>query len=436
MSGNRQKYANWPEDFGDPEWFLHDRFGLFIHFGLYSSAARHEWVMTYEKIHPDTYKKYFDHFNPDLLDAKEWAYLAKVAGMKYVIITTKHHEGFALWDTAQSDYKVTNTPIQKDILAETVGAFREAGLKIGFYHSLIDWNHPDFPLDGLHPLRDDTEARSKNAVRNMDRYVGFMHAQVRELLTQYGKIDYMWFDFSYPHRDWKWSKGKGKYAWQSEKLEQMVRQLQPDILLNDRMDLNRGVFTPEQYQPIQPPERDGLPVLWEACQTMNGSWGYHRDNQDWKPSEMLVKMLIDTVSKNGNFLLNIGPNARGEFDGRSIDRLEEIGAWMRLHSRSIYGATHSHYKTPVDCRYTQKDNRLYLHIFSWPFKHIHLDTLAGHVTYAHFLHDASEVTFKEYSPDNMTTNTETPIEKNTVVLELPVQKPDVIVPVIELFLGE
>src|SRR5699024_9883533 len=188
-----------------------------------------------------------------------------VAGMKYVIITTKHHEGFALWDTAQSDYKVTNTPIQKDILAETVGAFREAGLKIGFYHSLIDWNHPDFPLDGLHPLRDDTEARSKNAVRNMDRYVGFMHAQVRELLTQYGKIDYMWFDFSYPHRDWKWSKGKGKYAWQSEKLEQMVRQLQPDILLNDRMDLNRGVFTPEQYQPIQPPERDGLPVLWEAC---------------------------------------------------------------------------------------------------------------------------------------------------------------------------
>ncbi|KRG11980.1 hypothetical protein ACA29_12920 [Lederbergia galactosidilytica] len=148
---------NWPSRYGNPEWFIHDRFGLFIHWGLYSNAARHEWVMNREKIHPDTYNKYFKFFNPDLYDPKKWARIAKSAGMKYFVITTKHHEGFALWDSKLTNYKVTNTPIQRDLLLEMVNAFREEGLKVGFYHSLIDWHHPEFPIDGLHPQRDDDE---------------------------------------------------------------------------------------------------------------------------------------------------------------------------------------------------------------------------------------------------------------------------------------
>ncbi|MBD1383077.1 alpha-L-fucosidase [Metabacillus arenae] len=433
---NEKKYANWPAQYGDPEWFLHDRFGLFIHFGLYSPAARHEWFMTHEKIHPDGYRKYFEHFEPDLLNAKEWARTAKQAGMKYFVITTKHHEGFALWDTRLSDYKVSNTSIKRDLLREIIDAFRGEGLKVGLYHSLIDWYHPEFTLDGLHPQRNDEDFKEENINRNMNKYLDLLHGQVRELLTDYGKIDYIWFDFSYPHRDWGWSKGKGANDWQSEKLEKMVLDLQPDILINDRLDLNRGVTTPEQYQPNEPVEKDGLPVIWEACQTMNGTWGYHRDNLDWKSTGMLLKMLIDTVSKNGNLLMNVGPNGRGEFDSRSILRLQGIGEWMRLHSRSIYGAKHSEYKAPIDCRYTQNGNRLYLHIFSWPFRHIHLEGLDGKVKYAQLLNDASEVHFREFDPEEVITSTETKIDIHSVVLDLPVQKPDVLVPVVELFIKE
>lgn len=432
----KQEYANWNDTYGDTEWFTNDRFGLFIHFGLYSPAARHEWVMMHEKIHPESYRKYFDHFDPDLFDAQEWVRLAKEAGMKYVVITTKHHDGFALWDSKLTDYKVTNTPFKRDLLRELIDAIHEAGLKVGLYHSLIDWHHPEFPIDGLHPQRDDEKFKENEKHRDMNKYVTFMHGQVRELLTDYGKIDCLWFDFSYPHQDWGWAKGKGANDWQSEKLEKMVLDLQPDILLNDRMDLDRGITTPEQYQPNKPIEKDGLPVIWEACQTMNGSWGYHRDNLDWKPVDMLIKMLIDTVSKSGNLLLNVGPNGRGEFDYRSINRLEGIGQWMRLHSRSIYGASHSEFKAPVDCRYTQKGNRLYLHILSWPFRHIHLEGLAGKVKYAQLLHDASEVKYSEYDPEKVITSMVTKIEPNSITLDLPVQKPDIAVPVVELFLED
>src|SRR5690625_1076394 len=237
-----KNYANWPDFYGDPSWFVEDRFGLFIHFGLYSPAARHEWIMTFEKIHPDIYRKYFDNFNPDLFDAKQWAKHAKNAGMKYAVITTKHHDGFALWDSKLTDYKSTNTPFKRDIIREFVEAFREEGLKIGFYHSLIDWYHPEFPIDGIHPQRDDEDfKKSATNNREMGKYIKFMHGQVRELLTDYGVIDYMWFDFSYPERDWGWSKGKGAKDWQSKKLEKMVLELQPNILLNNRLDLDRGI---------------------------------------------------------------------------------------------------------------------------------------------------------------------------------------------------
>ncbi|MEK3890086.1 alpha-L-fucosidase [Bacillus sp. FSL K6-3431] len=426
---------NWPTNYGNPQWLLHDRFGLFIHWGLYSSAARHEWIMNREKIHPDTYKKYFKHFDPDLYDPKKWACAAKEAGMKYFVITTKHHEGFALWDSELTEYKVTNTPAKRDLLLEMVNAFREEGLKVGFYYSLIDWHHSEFPIDQLHPQRDDEEFKEKAANRDMNKYAEYLHGQVRELLTNYGKIDYLWFDFSYKNLAGE-NTGKGSEDWQSERLEKLILELQPDILINNRLDLDRGVITPEQYQPSEAPTKGGKPVIWEACQTLNGSWGYDRDNLDWKSGEMLLKMLIDSVSKGGNLLLNVGPNARGEFDQKSLDSLSEIGTWMRVNSRSIYGAKNSEYTAPLDCRYTQKGNRLYLHIFSWPFKHIHLDGLAGKIEYAQLLHDASEVIYKEHNSNEIHTHISTKVRPGSVTLGLPVQKPNVNIPVVEIFLKD
>ncbi|WP_026961465.1 alpha-L-fucosidase [Alicyclobacillus herbarius] len=425
---------NWPPNYGNPEWFVQDRFGLFIHWGLYSLAARHEWVMSREKISPEAYMKYFYHFNPDLFDPKLWAKTAKEAGMKYMVVTTKHHEGFALWDSKVTDYKVTNTPYGQDVIRVLVDAFREQGLKIGFYHSLIDWHHPDFPVDGFHPLREDESRSDQSTNRRIEHYAQFLKAQVKELLSNYGKIDYMWFDFSYPDRNWGWSKGKGREDWQSEELEKMVLELQPDIILNDRLDLHRGVVTPEQVQPQGTVVRDGQPVIWEACQTLNGSWGYDRDNLDWKSPELVVKMLVDTVSKGGNLLLNVGPNGRGEFDETSVEILRSIGKWMRLHGRSIYGCGKSDFEPPSDCRYTQAGKRLYLHIFSWPYRHIYLKGLAGKVTYAQFLHDASEVKILDMDASSPHSHTSPEYVPDSLALEIPVRKPNVLVPVVELFL--
>jgi len=424
----------------DIDWFVHDRFGLFIHWGLYALPARHEWVKNRERIRDEDYQKYFDHFDPDLYDPITWAREAKNAGMKYVVVTSKHHEGFCLWDSALTEYKAPNTPAGRDLLRPLVEAFRADGFKIGFYHSLIDWHHPEFPIDGLHPLRDDLRFREAQTGRDMQKYVAYLHGQTRELLTQFGKIDIMWFDFSYPDRDWGWSRGKGRQDWRSEKLISMVRELQPGIIVNDRLDLEQvGDFkTPEQYQPRAWMEVNGQRVKWEACQTLNGSWGYDRDNLDWKPADMLVRMLVDTVSKGGNLLLNVGPNARGEFEPRAIERLRGIGEWMRLHGRSSYGCTASDLVPPPDCRYTYAahSRRLYLHLFAWPFRHLHLDGLAGRVKYAQLLNDGSEIKMHVIDPDQQAQNTAMSGTPGALTLELPVQKPDVAVPVVELFLQE
>jgi alpha-L-fucosidase len=422
---------------GDTGWFVHDRFGLFIHWGIYALPARHEWVRNRERIRDEDYQRYVDHFYPDLYDPAAWAGQARSAGMKYVVVTTKHHDGFCLWDSALTAYKVTNTPWGQDLLRPLVDAFRAAGLKIGFYHSLIDWHHPAFPIDGLHPMRDDVAFREAQTHRDIRTYVTYLHGQTRELLTQFGTIDIMWFDFSYADRDWGWSRGKGTDDWQSERLMAMVRELQPGIIVNDRMGIGGDVKTPEQYQPRGWPQVDGTPVVWEACQTLNGSWGYDRDNLDWKSTEMLVRMLVDAVSKGGNMLLNVGPNARGEFEPRALERLRGIGDWMRLHNRSIYGCTASDFVPPPDCRYTQNGHRLYLHVFAWPFRHLHLDGLAGQVDYAQLLNDASEIKMLAIDPQQHAQNTTLGgLPPGTLTLELPVQKPPVAVPVIELFLKD
>lgn len=421
---------------GDTSWFVHDRFGMFIHWGIYAAAARHEWVKQHEQIPDEVYQKYFEHFDPDLYDPRVWAQEAKNAGMKYFVITSKHHEGFCLWDSPLTDYKAPNSPAGRDLLSPMVDAFREQGLKTGFYHSLIDWHHPEFTIDGMHPMRNNEAFREANKGRDMSKYAEYLHGQTRELLTKFGKIDIMWFDFSYPNADYGWSKGKGHEDWQSEKLVKMIRELQPHVVLDDRLDLPDvwDIKTPEQYQPREWVKVDGKPVVWEACQTFSGSWGYYRDESNWRSVDELIRTLIDCVSKGGNLLLNVGPNARGEFDPRAIERLRGIGEWMRLHGRSIYGCTASDFTPPQDARYTQNGKRLYLHLFAWPYKHVHLDGLAGRIEYAQLLNDASEVKMTEIDPHAQAQNMTMQGKAGVLTVELPQKKPDVEIPVVELFL--
>jgi alpha-L-fucosidase len=219
----------------------------------------------------------------------------------------------------------------------------------------------------------------------------------------------------------------------------MVRELQPEIIINDRLDYPESAdfVTPEQYQPKEWPTRNGERVTWEACQTLNGSWGYHRDNLDWKSPEMLVQMLCDSVSKGGNVLLNVGPTGRGEFDPLAREILAEIGEWTRQHGRAIYGATAADgFEAPSDCRYTLRGDRLYLHIFNWPMRHLHLGGMAGKIEYAQLLHDGSEVFVKDSDPHATAQNTSAPGFEGVATVELPIQRPDVLVPVVELFLKQ
>jgi alpha-L-fucosidase len=275
-----------------------------------------------------------------------------------------------------------------------------------------------------------------NKGRDQAKYAQYLHGQVRELLTQFGKIDILWFDFSYPKPD---GSGKGAKDWQSEKLYKLVRKLAPHIILDDRLDLPKGwdIKTPEQFQPREWVTVMGQRVVWEACQTFSGSWGYHRDEQSWRSTDELIRTLIDCVSKGGNLLLNVGPTARGEFDYRAMDRLQSIGEWMKRHSRSIYGCTQAPEKfpTPQDCRltYNPDTKRMYVHVLAWPYQHLHLDGFASRVEYAQLLNDASEVRMK--GPEEwQIARAGGKKPTNTLTLNLPAQKPNVAVPVIELFM--
>lgn len=423
---------------GETEWFRHDRFGMFIHFGLYSLPARHEWIKEYEKISEEKYEKYFEYFNPDLFDPKDWARRAKQAGMKYVVLTTKHHEGFCLWDSKYTDYKSTNTMFGRDIVREYVDAFRAEGLKIGLYYSLLDWHHPEFTIDRIHPRRHDANAEKLNKGRDIKKYAQYMRDQVRELLTNYGKIDILWFDFSYQSEQrakefpeshpWMDNDGlKGVNQWESEKLIALCRELQPGIIINNRTDLDQDIWTPEQIQPTEwvKDEKTGELLTWEACQTFSGSWGYHRDEQTWKSPKMLIDMLVNTVALGGNLIMNVGPTARGYFDKRANDALDVYAEWMRYNSRSIYGCTMAEpeFTASYGTRLTQSEDgkRLYIHLQTYPFGTLKVKNLAEKIDYAQFLHDGSEVL------------TETS-EDGDIILLLPVVSPDVISPVIELFL--
>ncbi|NLA85100.1 MAG: alpha-L-fucosidase [Clostridiales bacterium] len=426
---------------GDTSWFVHDRFGMFIHWGLYAMPARHEWIKSREKITEEKYDIYFKYFNPDLFDPKEWAKKAKAAGMKYAVLTTKHHEGFCLFDSKYTDYKSTNTPAGRYLVKEFVDAFRAEGLRIGFYYSLIDWHHPEFPIDPIHPRRDDEDAYEQSKDRDIRKYAEYMRNQITELLTNYGSIDILWLDFSYPDSRMEgkpWMRGKGKDDWESEKLISLARKLQPHTIINNRSGIDQDIWTPEQYQPqewIRHKETGEL-VVWEACQTFSGSWGYHRDEMSWKTPEMLIHMLINTVSLGGNLLMNVGPTARGYIDYRAENALKVFADWMKYNSRSIYGCTMAEpeFVAPKGCRFTQSQDgkRLYIHLMEYPFAFLELKGLAGKVEYAQFLHDGSEILFTEGNSKHFSLGR---LEgEDLLVLNIPHIKPPVIVPVIELFL--
>ncbi|WP_221773368.1 alpha-L-fucosidase [Ruficoccus amylovorans] len=420
---------------GDVRWFTQARFGLFIHWGLYSMPARHEWIRYKEEITDEDYRTYFDLFNPDLFQPEQWAELARRAGMKYVIITAKHHEGFCLWDSQYTDYKATNTVQRRDLLREIIDAFRRVGIRIGIYYSLIDWHHPDFTVDRIHPYREKVNWAVCNQVRHMPTYAQYMRDQVTELLTCYGDIDILWFDFSYNQQ----AGGKGRDDWESEKLVNHVRSLRPNIIIDNRLDLpgSGDIMTPEQYTPDEPiVGDDGKPTVWEGCQTFSGSWGYFRDETNWKSVKMCIEMLVRHVSCGGNLLLNVGPTSRGEIDPRATHALNGIAKWMHHHSQSIYGCGPApiEFIVPPDCRYTWnfQTGKLYLHCFAWPFKHLHLRGMRGRVKYAQLMVDGSEI-IRRTSDSQVHAHLSSATPEGAVTLELPTCLPfECEVPVIEI----
>ena len=353
-------------------WFQSARFGLFLHFGLYSIPARGEWVRSDEKMPESDYMPFFETFDPKQFDAKAWARAAKQAGMRYAVLTAKHHDGFCLFDSQYTDFKSTATPFGRDIVREFLDAFRSEGLRVGLYYSLLDWHHPDYPhfADRYHPMREDAAQTNEN--RNWDNYIAYYHNQVRELCTNYGRLDLLWFDFSYDHM-------RGE-TWHATQLMEMVRALQPDILIDNRLEVSGEGFgslynccptpyhgdfvTPEKMIPphgLQDVENRDL--CWESCVTMNNNWGYHRDDNHYKPASLIIKKLVECVSKGGNLIINVGPMGNGAFPPQSLATLRQIGDWMAVNSESIYSCGKADLEKPDFGRFTRRGNTLYLHVY-------------------------------------------------------------------------
>lgn len=353
------------------EWYKDARFGMFIHWGLYSIPARGEWVRSFEKLSIEDYQPYFDEFNPTAYDPREWAKAAKKAGMKYAVLTAKHHDGFCLFDSKLTEYKSTNTKSKRDLVREYLEAFRAEGIKVGLYYSLLDWYHPDYPHygDKQHPMRENEEYKGKK--HNFDNYLTYMHGQIKELCTEYGKLDLMWFDFSYDDL-------RGE-AWKATELVKMIRTYQPDVIMDNRLEVSGEGFgslataNPSDFcgdfvspEMIIPPyglkDELGNDLTWEACFTMNNHWGYCSLDKSFKTPETLIKMLVECVSKNGNMLLNVGPDATGRIPSESLDIMAKIGEWMDKNSDSIYGCGGSELSKPENGRITQKGKKRYYHI--------------------------------------------------------------------------
>jgi alpha-L-fucosidase len=375
-------------------WWREARFGMFVHWGLYSGLAGTwdgkpvatkggmEWIQQRVKADTDTYAQAaLPKFRPTPGFAREWARLAREAGCRYLVFTSKHHEGFGLFDSKAGDYNA-GAKLRRDLVKEIVNACRAEGLEVGFYHSVIDWHHDQYAYAKSkqlpHPLKGQPYP---NGERDHSKYVDYLHQQVNELVSNYGKVDILWWDFS--AQDFQ-----GDEAWRASDLMKLVRSKQPRIIMNNRLfrireagwsgmgtegyipqlDPKYGDFiTPEQHIPAT-----GMPgVDWETCMTMNTTWGYSEHDHAWKSDETLIRNLIDIASKGGNYLLNIGPKGDGSVPEESVKSMRAIGAWMKKNHEAIYATTASPFAALEWGRCTQKkigggNTRLYVHVFDWP----------------------------------------------------------------------
>ena len=372
-------------------WWQDARFGIFIHWGLYSVHGRDVWAMYDEQIPVGEYRGLADRFVPQHFDAREWAALAKAAGAGYMVLCTRQHDGYSLFDSAVSDFTSVKCAAQRDLVAEYVAALREAGLGVGFYYSLLDWRWPAY-FEGP-----EGDPAGWAALRE------YVHAQVRELCTQYGKIDVLWYDGAWPY---------DKEAWQSDALNAMVRELQPGILINDRSahrragHLGAGVqastdpkeepgdfSTPEQSVPFRvDPTR-----AWESCMTMNDHWGYNPADTNWKSVTQLIRNLVKCASQNGNYLLNVGPDPEGRFPPEAVQRLRQIGRWLGANGEAIYGTDYTSIRRigPVQTWATAKGNTLYIHACHWPGREMVLGNLANRVLAARFVAGDVAIDFRQ-----------------------------------------
>ncbi|MFZ4508632.1 MAG: alpha-L-fucosidase [Fimbriimonas sp.] len=373
------------------KWWREARFGMFIHWGLYAVPGGvwkgkevpniGEWIMNSAQIKVADYEPLQQQFNPVDFDAREWVRLAKGAGMKYIVITSKHHDGFGLFDSKQTTWDIMGTPYKKDILKQLAAACKAEGIRLCFYHSIMDWHHPDYlPRRDWDPRPEWTP--------NFQNYVTYMKAQLKELLTNYGDIGVLWFDGEW-EATWTPELGKDLY--------QYVRKLKPNILINNRVDKGRqgmaGMTVGDHAGDFGTPEQEipagGIPgVDWESCMTMNDTWGFKKNDHNWKSARQLIENLIDCASKGGNYLLNVGPTPEGRIPDPSIERLKAIGDWTKVNGQAIYGTSASPFPKPLPWgRVTSKPGKLFLHVFAAAKARIVLPGLTANISRVYRLGD-------------------------------------------------
>jgi alpha-L-fucosidase len=353
-------------------WWNEARFGMFVHWGLYAQLGRHEWVMNRERIPVKEYEKLAATWKPKPRPAREWAALAKKAGMKYMVMTTKHHEGFCLWDTQETDYNAAKRGPGRDLVREYVEACREFGLKIGFYYSLMDWHHPD----GARCAKDEKARR---------RFLDFTQGCVRELCTNYGKIDIMWYDVSWPLRS--------PELWESHKMNAMVRELQPHIIINNRSQLPEDFGTPEEHVTAESKGR-----AWEACMTFNGSWGYMPSAVDWRSVREVIGLLRTAAAGQGNLLLNIGPKPDGSVPEQATERLVPVGKWVAQNGKALYGKVDRAdgvFEWMPTGQWTLKGRTGYFWCSRWPGRELAIGGLRTKVDKVSFLVGGKRIAFEQ-----------------------------------------
>jgi len=348
------------------QWWREAKFGMFIHWGLYSILGREAWVMGDEDIPTEEYEKLGEQFHPPSNVARDWARLARDSGMRYMVMTTKHHEGFCLFDSKLTSYCAGKRGPHRDLVREYVDAARAENIRVGFYYSLMDWHHPDWWLS-----KTDSIARK--------RFVDYTHGQIRELMTNYGKIDILWYDMPVP---------LDAEGWRSAEMNDMVFRLQPDILVNNRNLLPGDFSTPEQS--TTPTKSD-----WESCMTINDSWAYLDGDNNWKSPQQLVQNLVECARDGGNYLLDVGPRADGSIPRPATARLQVIGKWLGRNGEAVYRTQRCRFPHGNIGVFTRRGNTLYVIVYFWPGSTMTVGGVHCKVLSARFLADGRSVTFEQ-----------------------------------------